>query len=88
MKIWKIKIFASNNFIQNKIIIQGKNYKEDIKLFKKYLEEFIQSINLIDIILKVNSDFILVGKKLNFGICIEVTEYHHEFCVWGIKYKK
>lgn len=29
-------------------------------------------------------DFILVAEDLNFGLCIERTEYFYEFSVWGL----
>lgn len=30
-------------------------------------------------------DFILVDENLDFGVCIERTEYYYELCMWGIE---
>nr|WP_154652026.1 hypothetical protein [Bacillus bingmayongensis] len=30
------------------------------------------------------TDFILVGDDLEIGVCIERTEYHYEFSMWGV----
>ncbi|MFL0444609.1 YxiF family protein [Bacillus subtilis] len=32
-------------------------------------------------------DFILTSEDFKFGLCIERTEYHYEFCVWGLSEK-
>jgi len=29
-------------------------------------------------------DFILVGEELDFGLCIERTEYYYQFSLWGL----
>ncbi|USK97983.1 YxiF family protein [Bacillus tropicus] len=31
-----------------------------------------------------SGDFVLVGDDLDFGLCIERTEYYYEFSMWGL----
>lgn len=39
----------------------------------------LEEISIISTFLNGAEDFVLVGDDLEFGVCIERTEYHYEF---------
>lgn len=64
-------------------------YRErEIEAVKVPINDVIDNINSILATLRFidgYADFVLIDDNFSFGICIERTEYFHEFCFWGIK---
>lgn len=55
---------------------------------KVNINEVFENLNIIlekTDFLKGRGDFILVDDSLDFGVCIERTEYYYELCMWGIE---
>lgn len=55
---------------------------------KVNINEVFENLNIIlekTNFLNGRGDFILVDDNLNYGVCIQRTEYYYEFCMWGIE---
>ena len=57
---------------------------EVVKLNINGIFDNLEEISIITNFLNGYGDFILVGDDLEFGVCIERTEYHYEFSMWGV----
>ncbi|MFS0574796.1 hypothetical protein AB1K83_04130 [Sporosarcina sp. 179-K 3D1 HS] len=66
-------------------------YREhEIEAVLIHVNEIFSNLDKVLDLTKYSSgygDFILVGEDLDFGLCIERTEYFHEFTVWGLLMK-
>lgn len=112
------KVFSILNTKENKVQLQGDDYKERIQKSIQLINDTIDNIKVIpkkgrllffreteieavlinisevfnnlDKILELTKfsvgygDFILVAEDYDYGLCIERTEYFHEFSVWGL----
>lgn len=112
------KVFSILNTKENKVQLQGDDYKERIQKSIQLINDTIDKIKVIpkkgrllffreteieavlinisevfnnlDKILELTKfsvgygDFILVAEDFDYGLCIERTEYFHEFSVWGL----
>lgn len=93
---YKENAILSKQYLEKFILKTNFNEQFARVLFDGDLEIEAVNVNIrevfnnLDIILKINNffngnaGFILVGENLEFGICIERTEYYHEFYEWGI----
>ncbi|MCU5095069.1 MULTISPECIES: YxiF family protein [Bacillus cereus group] len=57
---------------------------EAIKLNINEVFDNLENLSIESGFLNGNGDFVLVGDDLEFGLCVERTEYHYEFSMWGI----
>ncbi|MGE1125731.1 YxiF family protein, partial [Bacillus wiedmannii] len=57
---------------------------EAVKLNIAEVFDNLEELSTISRFLTGYTDFVLVGDDLEFGVCIERTEYHYEFSMWGI----
>lgn len=57
---------------------------EAVKLNIAEIFDNLEVLSTISRFLTGYADFVLVGDDLEFGVCIERTEYHYEFSMWGI----
>ncbi|MEW9180385.1 hypothetical protein AB2553_08085 [Bacillus mycoides] len=57
---------------------------EAVKLNLAEVFNNLEELSTISRFLTGYADFVLVGDDLEFGVCIERTEYHYEFSMWGI----
>ncbi|WIY63107.1 YxiF family protein [Bacillus arachidis] len=57
---------------------------EAVKLNITEVFNNLEELSAISRFLTGYADFVLVGDDLEFGVCIETTEYHYEFSMWGI----
>lgn len=73
--------------IYKEVIVKVFFYREyEIEVVSISLKEVIMQLDKILEVMKFfdgYSDFILVGEDLEFGICIERTEYFYEYSEWG-----
>ncbi|TPG71557.1 hypothetical protein EEL31_12980 [Brevibacillus laterosporus] len=61
--------------------------EQEIEAVKLYVNDVFRNLEEIVKLTKFDTgygDFILVTDELNFGVCIERTEYNYELSVWGI----
>lgn len=56
---------------------------EAVKLNIAEVFDNLEELSTISRFLTGYADFVLVGDDLEFGVCIEITEYHYEFSMWG-----
>lgn len=57
---------------------------EAVKLNITEVFNNLEEVSAISRFLTGHADFVLVGDDLEFGVCIETTEYHYEFSMWGV----
>ncbi|PEO40405.1 YxiF family protein [Bacillus pseudomycoides] len=57
---------------------------EAVKLNISEVFDNLEELSTISRFLTGYADFVLVGDDLEFGVCIERTEYYYEFSMWGI----
>ncbi|MDM5188418.1 hypothetical protein QUF99_14160 [Bacillus sp. DX4.1] len=57
---------------------------EAVKLNITEVFDNLEDLSVISRFLSGYGDFVLVGDDLEFGVCIERTEYYYEFSMWGI----
>ncbi|OOR53893.1 hypothetical protein BGP34_27650 [Bacillus mycoides] len=57
---------------------------EAVKLNIAEVFDNLEELSTISRFLTGYADFVLVGDDLEFGVCIERTEYHYEFSMWGL----
>lgn len=57
---------------------------EAVKLNITEVFNNLEDLSAVSRFLNGNGDFVLVGDDLEFGLCVERTEYHYEFSMWGI----
>ncbi|MGG3529190.1 hypothetical protein COM13_30550 [Bacillus pseudomycoides] len=57
---------------------------EAVKLNISEVFDNSEELSTISRFLTGYADFVLVGDDLEFGVCIERTEYYYEFSMWGI----
>ena len=57
---------------------------EAVKLNISEVFDNLEELSTISRFLTGYADFVLVGDDLDFGLCIERTEYYYEFSMWGI----
>ncbi|MFL0405689.1 hypothetical protein ACH0BP_29375 [Bacillus nitratireducens] len=57
---------------------------EAVKLNITEVFNNLEELSAISRFLTGYADFVLVGDDLEFGVCIETTEYYYEFSMWGI----
>ena len=79
--------FINSNSFENDFARLLFFREHEIEAVKVPIKDIIDNINSILEIMHFNSgysDFILIDENFRFGICIERTEYFHEFCSWGV----
>lgn len=57
---------------------------EAVKLNISEVFDNLEELSTISRFLTGYADFVFVGDDLEFGVCIERTEYYYEFSMWGI----
>ncbi|PEY32975.1 hypothetical protein CN354_20025 [Bacillus cereus] len=80
-KVAKIIQFPAN---QGRLFFFREHGIEAVKLDINEIFDNLEEISIITNFLNGYGDFILVGDDLEFGVCIERTEYHYEFSMWGV----
>lgn len=69
---------------QGRLFFSRGGKLEAVKLNITEVFDNLEALSAISRFLTGSADFILVGDDLEFGVCIERTEYHNEFSMWGI----
>ncbi|MEN1934183.1 hypothetical protein AAIE21_00930 [Paenibacillus sp. 102] len=80
-EVVKIINFPAN---QGRLFFFREHGIEAVNLDINELFQNLEEISIITNFLNGYGDFILVGDNLEFGVCIERTEYHYEFSIWGV----
>lgn len=68
---------------QGRLFFSREGKIEAVKLNITEVFNNLEELSAISRFLTGYADFVLVGDDLEFGVCIEATEYHYEFSMWG-----